>query len=116
MYSENLIQRTGGVKGRTCFYHLRKCGFDIILSFVIDPMHNIFLGVIKALALFLFSAKYSAFEYSLADKMAEIDAMIVAFSNIVPHEFSRFRKLSKNIVHYKGIIIAIKLLSLCSES
>ena len=98
----NFMQRTHGVKALSCFYHLRNHGFDLITSFVLDAMHNFFLGVIKQLCMFYFSSEFKDYPYSLFNRLEEIDRVLMSLSKVVPHEFSRFRKLSGNLLHYKG--------------
>ena len=82
---------------------LKNCGFDAIRDFVIDPMHNVFLGVTKTLASYWFGQKYSKHPCSIRKKVKLVDQILKQIANQVPHEFSRApRGIEHNFNHYKG--------------
>lgn len=83
---------------------LMHCGFDPIHGFVIDAMHNIFLGVAKTLARLWFKKKYRNEPFSIRKRMKLVDEILASISKQVPHEFSRApRGFIKNFAHYKGM-------------
>ena len=97
------MKRKYGITGVSELYKLLRYSFDMINDFVVDPMHNIFLGVVKKLALFWFSKKYNRDAFNLSRRIREVDAVIREISTQVPHEFTRPpRAMERNMVHYKG--------------
>ena len=97
------MKRKYGITGVSELYKLLRYSFDMINDFVVDPMHNIFLGVVKKLALFWFSKKYNRDAFNLSTRIREVDAVIREISTQVPHEFTRPpRAMERNMVHYKG--------------
>ena len=92
------------------FMKLMKCGFNPIRGFVIDPMHNIFLGVAKQLASFFFKKKWKAYPFSCYSHLAEIDGILEKIKAQVPHEFTRApRGFKKNFAHYKGTNVSLNI-------
>ena len=70
-----------GVKGRvTIFTKLKHCRFDAINNFVIDPMHNIFIGVIKKLFSLWFGTDFSGYAFSIRRKLKQLDAIVLELS------------------------------------
>ena len=99
-----MSQEKYAVRGIMELYNLLKCGFDPILSFVIDCMHNVFLGVAKQLARLHFRRKFSDEPWSVRKHLKEIDKILKSISKSVTHEFSRApRGFDKNFCHYKGV-------------
>ena len=96
------IQDKYGVNGISPFFHLRRCGFNFILDFVVDAMHGVFLGVVKKLVELWFKSSYSKFTFSLRNVLKEIDKAIQEISKQVPHEFTRLpRGFKNNMAHFK---------------
>jgi len=95
-------QEQYGITGVMEFQKLSYCGFDPWHSFVIDPMHAIFLGVCKLLAEFHFHKKWIGQPFNIHAKLPEVDERMANIAKQVP--FVRApRGFRKNFVHYKGI-------------
>ena len=93
-----------GATGVPIFLRLHNCGFDAICGFALDPMHNIFIGVIKKLMQLWISDAHKKYTYSLRNVVDQIDQVLKEISRQVPHEFTRgVRGLKISWKHYKGI-------------
>ena len=94
-------QKEKGYQGQTVFLRLIDHHFDNIHGFVIDPMHQIFLGVVKKITKLWLDPEFKANEWNVSKHLEAIDR---DFLNIrVPHDFGRKpRSLEKNMGHFKG--------------
>ena len=87
---------------------LMGCGFDPLHSFVIDAMHNIFLGIAKTLTRLWFSKKFRGKPFSIRKYLKQVDKILHYIAHQVPHEFSRApRGFEKNYAHYKGTLLIV---------
>lgn len=107
-------QHSFGVKKLTIFWKLRHCGFNPISSFVLDAMHNLFIGCVAKLASFWFSVAYRDFPFSCYVHIREIDIAIQETYMQVPHEFSRRPRPISVMSHYKGFFYFLLCYSFCS--
>lgn len=79
------------------FWKLKDYGFDNIWGFVLDPMHNLFLGVMKKLFSMWFTDGHA---YSLTQYESEINKDISNF--VIPSDFSRPPRAITESTHYKA--------------
>ena len=97
-----IYQKEQGYLDVPIFMQLKDLGFDCIWSFVIDPMHQIFLGIVKKVTSLWIDKSHRAEPFSVYRNLWYIDQEFAKVQ--VPHDFGRKpRKLGKYADAYKGI-------------
>ena len=83
-------------------------------SFVVDPMHAVFEGVVKKMTMFSIGSKFVNYTFSIKSKLRLIDAAIKEVAGQVPHEFSRApRSFAKHMAFLKGALLKVVIIMMC---
>lgn len=97
------VQNVLGVQGVMELQKLLRCGgFDTVHQFVIDIMHNVFLGLAKQMTGFWLNIKWRYHPYNIYDRVREVDARLKSCRTQVTQEFDRPPRSVAQMVNYKG--------------
>ena len=87
-----------GIKGPSPFTYFKFYSF--VKGTCIDPMHQVFLGLMKQLTTLWFSPTYKSFPFSVWDKSHRFDSRLSQLKP--PHTINRSPRPSSDFKHYKA--------------